>query len=64
MCALCDKFGRKAIPEDDRLRRAMKAIASDMIKDGKFTEHLRQLVDIWIGLEPELGTEDWERSHR
>jgi predicted Rossmann fold nucleotide-binding protein DprA/Smf involved in DNA uptake len=70
MCDLCDTHGREVIADEKSLRRAMAAITPDMIKDGKFTEHLRQLVDVWIGLEPELGSDDpekaegWERSHR
>lgn len=72
MCNLCQTFGAKKLEDEKRLGAALKSITKDMLK-GPVTEveHLRHLVDTWMGFVPGPENPDdpeqaeaWERSHR
>ena len=70
MCDLCKTFGQKLITEPRALRKAMDAITPEMLKTKGGVEHLRALVDTWMGFEPGPESDDaetaeaWEKSHR
>ena len=49
MCTLCTEFGTKPIEDDKVLRYALRAIAPVMLMDKGNLEHLRGLVDAWVG---------------
>jgi len=70
MCDLCKTFGQQALDDAKKLQSALNSITQDMLKDQGQTEHLRSLVDAWMGFVPGPESDDpdkaeaWEKSHR
>jgi hypothetical protein len=70
MCNLCKTYGQQAIDDAKKLQKAMNAITPAMLNDKGQTEHLRSLVDAWMGFVPGAESDDpekaeaWEKSHR
>jgi hypothetical protein len=67
MCDLCDKYGRKPLGPED-LKTAMSAVTKERLVTQ--ADHLRTVIDAWMGFTPGAETDDpelagsWERSHR